>query len=59
MTVPCGSVDAVEESRRRTYGSNETFFLHDLDVDSVEGFEVIKEDHVELEWFGHVECFSQ
>jgi hypothetical protein len=59
MTVPCGSVVAVEGSCRRTYGSNETFFLHDFDVDSVEGFEVIKEDHVKLEWFGHVECFSQ
>lgn len=41
------------------YRSDQPFLLHHLEIDRVERFEVIKEDHIELERSRHVEDLSE
>lgn len=42
-----------------THRTNETFLFHDLQIDSVEWFEVIQEHHIKLQRFRHIQRLSK
>ena len=46
-------------AERLAYRTNETFFFHDLNVDSIERFQVIDKNHIKLHWPGHIESLSK
>ena len=42
-----------------THWTNQSLLLHNLQINSVERFQMIQENHIELKWFRHVERFSK